>query len=220
MAIAEIHITLKPGLFDAQGATVTRALHQLGYDGVRGVSIGKYMVVEADDSIPLAQLQAQLERMCRQLLANPVIENYEITVAAAPIAPGTGVGAPTSVAAVPTAGATEIVAPPSALSPSEQLAAGAISTSAAATPEPFAMTYTTYTALPVQERLAMQEVAWRKHGALILQALDERRAAWILIQGGNIVDSGPTLDDYPTEAHIDALGTRSDLVPWVFTRPT
>ena len=83
MPLAEVHVTLKPALFDAQGETIKKALHQLGHTDVQSVRIGKFITLEVTGDGPdaAAALQGQLELMCRQLLANPVIENYEISVA-------------------------------------------------------------------------------------------------------------------------------------------
>ena len=80
MAIAEIHIVLKPALFDAQGATVLKALHHLGHAQVRHVRIGKFITLEVDDALVGPALDQQLMLMCEQLLANPVIEDYEVTL--------------------------------------------------------------------------------------------------------------------------------------------
>lgn len=97
MAIAEIHVTLKPALLDAQGATVLKALRHLGHDYVRDVRIGKHIEVEFDEGLGSAALQSQLELMCQQLLANPVIEDYNITIGG--VAPGVSTAA---VASTPT----------------------------------------------------------------------------------------------------------------------
>lgn len=78
--IAEIHVTLKPALLDAQGKTVLRALQQLGHRQVRGVRIGKHISIEMAEGQTPSQLEADIDLMCRQLLANPVIEDYSITV--------------------------------------------------------------------------------------------------------------------------------------------
>ncbi len=94
MAIAEIHVTLKPALLDAQGATVLKALRHLGHDYVRDVRIGKHIEVEFDEGLGSAALQSQLEIMCQQLLANPVIEDYNITIGGVGVA-STGASTPT-----------------------------------------------------------------------------------------------------------------------------
>jgi len=74
---ARIEVSHLPGILDPQGATVERSLPALGYDNVRSVQIGKSirLVVEAASE---AAARSQVEEMCRRLLANPVIERYEI----------------------------------------------------------------------------------------------------------------------------------------------
>ncbi len=76
---ARVYITLKPGLLDAQGKTVKSALETLGFKGVAGVRMGKYVEIELNGARP-ASAKKEVERMCRTLLANPVIETYRIEV--------------------------------------------------------------------------------------------------------------------------------------------
>ena len=75
MLEAEIHVTLKKSVLDPQGETVKSALQSLGFGGVQDCRIGKFMVVRLSGADP-AQARAQVEEMCRKLLANPVIEEY------------------------------------------------------------------------------------------------------------------------------------------------
>ncbi len=77
MPRARIIVTLKPGLLDAQGRVLQEALHQLGFEQVQGVRVGKYLEVELQ---PDGDPEEQIEAMCRQLLANPVIEQYRYEV--------------------------------------------------------------------------------------------------------------------------------------------
>jgi len=74
---ARVEITHLPGSADPQGATVERSLPALGYDNVSHVRVGKSirLVIDAPDD---AAARAQVDEMCRRLLANPVIEAYEI----------------------------------------------------------------------------------------------------------------------------------------------
>ncbi|MGQ0802938.1 MAG: phosphoribosylformylglycinamidine synthase subunit PurS [Actinomycetota bacterium] len=76
---ARVEITHLPGILDPQGATIERALPALGYDNVSEVRVGKSirLVLEADDE---SAAREQVEEMCRRLLANPVIEAYEIAL--------------------------------------------------------------------------------------------------------------------------------------------
>jgi phosphoribosylformylglycinamidine synthase PurS subunit len=79
---ARVEVTHLPGIADPQGATVERALPALGYGNVSEVRIGKSirLVVEAADA---DAARVQVEEMCDRLLANPVIEAYEVEVAEA-----------------------------------------------------------------------------------------------------------------------------------------
>ena len=79
MARARVIITLKKTIMDAQGQTVEKALHNLGYRGVSNLRIGKYVEMEVDGA-PRARLSAQLDEMCRNLLANPIIEDFRVEI--------------------------------------------------------------------------------------------------------------------------------------------
>ena len=74
-----VDVTHLPGVLDPQGATVERALPALGYDNVSEIQIAKSirLVVDAPDE---TAARAQVVEMCDRLLANPVIEAYEISL--------------------------------------------------------------------------------------------------------------------------------------------
>lgn len=72
---ALIRITLKNGVLDPQGKAIANALTGLGFAGVADVRQGKYIEVALDETDE-AKARAQVERMCKDLLANTVIENY------------------------------------------------------------------------------------------------------------------------------------------------
>jgi phosphoribosylformylglycinamidine synthase subunit PurS len=76
---ATVLVRPKPGILDPQGEAVQSSLRQLGF-AVEDARIGKVVDLElgGDD---LEEARAELERMCEQLLANPLIESYEITMA-------------------------------------------------------------------------------------------------------------------------------------------
>jgi phosphoribosylformylglycinamidine synthase PurS subunit len=76
---ATVLVRPKPGILDPQGEAVESSLRQLGF-AVEGARIGRVVDLELEEGDP-AQARADLERMCEQLLANPLIESYEITVA-------------------------------------------------------------------------------------------------------------------------------------------
>ncbi|MFN3422068.1 MAG: phosphoribosylformylglycinamidine synthase subunit PurS [Armatimonadota bacterium] len=71
-------VRLKSSLDDAQGRVVERALKNLGYDKVQKVRIGKLIEVWLDDELGENDAKHQVEEMCRQLLANPVVEEFEV----------------------------------------------------------------------------------------------------------------------------------------------
>jgi phosphoribosylformylglycinamidine synthase subunit PurS len=73
---ATVLVRPKPGILDPQGEAVESSLRQLGF-AVAGARVGR--VVDLELSVPdAAEARAQLERMCSELLANPLIESYEI----------------------------------------------------------------------------------------------------------------------------------------------
>ncbi len=75
MAKARVIITLKKTIMDAQGQTVEKALHNLGYSGVANLRIGKYVEMEVN-----GEDKARLDEMCRKLLANPIIEDFRVEI--------------------------------------------------------------------------------------------------------------------------------------------
>lgn len=75
---ARVHVMLKNGVLDPQGEAVRHALGSLGFDGVEGVRQGK--VIELD--LAEGTTEATVTEMCEKLLANTVIENYDIDIVA------------------------------------------------------------------------------------------------------------------------------------------
>jgi phosphoribosylformylglycinamidine synthase len=76
---AHVEVTHLPGIADPAGATVERALPALGYTNVSQVHIGKTITLVLDAADADAA-KAQVREMCERLLANPVIEAYEVSV--------------------------------------------------------------------------------------------------------------------------------------------
>jgi phosphoribosylformylglycinamidine synthase PurS subunit len=76
---ARVEVSHRPGIADPAGATVERALPALGYSNVTQVHIAKVitLVVEAENA---DTARTEVEEMCERLLANPVIESYEVSV--------------------------------------------------------------------------------------------------------------------------------------------
>ena len=80
---AEIHVTLKRTVNDPQGLAIRGGLHSLGYESVESVRAGKFIEVwlEAESS---EEAQRLADEMSDQLLANPVIEDYEVAIGEGP----------------------------------------------------------------------------------------------------------------------------------------
>jgi phosphoribosylformylglycinamidine synthase PurS subunit len=76
---AKVHVTLKPGVLDPQGKAVQHSLAALGFGGVEQVRQGKYIEIDLAEK-DRARARETLDAMCRQLLANLVIENYAIDI--------------------------------------------------------------------------------------------------------------------------------------------
>jgi phosphoribosylformylglycinamidine synthase subunit PurS len=79
---ARIRVTLKKGVLDPQGKAIAHALAALGFTGVEDVRQGKYIEVTLTET-DRERAKAEAERMCRELLANPVMENFEFELEAA-----------------------------------------------------------------------------------------------------------------------------------------
>jgi phosphoribosylformylglycinamidine synthase PurS subunit len=75
-----VYVTLKPSVMDPQGATVQRALNQMGYKAVTGVRMGKFTELEFEPGLAEAEVKKQANEICDKLLANPNIESYRFTV--------------------------------------------------------------------------------------------------------------------------------------------
>lgn len=80
-----IFVTLKNGVLDPQGKAIEKALGGLGFSGINDVRAGKLIELDVDDTVD----DAQINEMCRKLLANTVIENYRVE-RASPEKVGTG----------------------------------------------------------------------------------------------------------------------------------
>ncbi|HWH10575.1 MAG TPA: phosphoribosylformylglycinamidine synthase subunit PurS [Solirubrobacteraceae bacterium] len=70
---ARVLVRPKAGILDPQGQAVERALPALGFEGVRNVHVGRLIELEVDDP-------SRLGEMCERLLANPLIEDYEVVL--------------------------------------------------------------------------------------------------------------------------------------------
>ncbi len=73
---AYVYVTLKRTVLDPQGQTIQTALKKMQYRGVEDVRQGKYFVLTLDDSLDAATAHAEVERIAREVLTNPVIEEF------------------------------------------------------------------------------------------------------------------------------------------------
>ena len=73
---AKIFVTLKPSVLDPQGKTIHHAVETIGYRGIQDVRQGKYFVITIDGSFSPEEARTEIERMARDVLANPIIEDY------------------------------------------------------------------------------------------------------------------------------------------------
>ena len=73
----QVLVRLKPGVLDVQGKAVERGLGTLGLENISNVRIGKLIELEVNSG-EASQAKIEVETLCQKLLANPIIENYEI----------------------------------------------------------------------------------------------------------------------------------------------
>ncbi|RSL31740.1 phosphoribosylformylglycinamidine synthase subunit PurS [Salibacterium salarium] len=77
MIKVHVYVTLKAGVLDPQGSTITNSLHTMNYDEVQSVRTGKFIELEVENT---KNLEQRVEEMCEKLLSNPVIEDYTYTI--------------------------------------------------------------------------------------------------------------------------------------------
>ena len=78
---AKVHVTLKNGVLDPQGQAIESALAHLGFAGVAGARVGKYIELDIAET-NADKARSAVEQMCEKLLANTVVEKYSIEIAA------------------------------------------------------------------------------------------------------------------------------------------
>ncbi len=77
---AKVYVTLKAGVLDPQGKAIHHSVELLGFDGIKDVRQGKYFEVALADALTESQAREVAERMAREVLANPVIEDYRVEI--------------------------------------------------------------------------------------------------------------------------------------------
>ncbi|HKN72560.1 MAG TPA: phosphoribosylformylglycinamidine synthase subunit PurS [Terriglobales bacterium] len=77
---AYVYVSLKKSVLDPQGKTIHGALAKIGYRGLRDVRQGKYFEITLNGGISKDEAQAEVERMAREVLTNPVIEEFRFSL--------------------------------------------------------------------------------------------------------------------------------------------
>jgi phosphoribosylformylglycinamidine synthase len=77
---AEVFVTLKRGVLDPQGKDSHHAIETVGYTGIADVRQGKYFEIEVGDGLSPEAARAELDRIAREILSNPVIEDYRVEI--------------------------------------------------------------------------------------------------------------------------------------------
>lgn len=79
---AHVYVTLKRTVLDAQGKTVADALRRMNYKGVADVRQGKYFLLTLEEGLEPKAAEMEIERIARDVLANPVIEEFTFRIEA------------------------------------------------------------------------------------------------------------------------------------------
>lgn len=77
---AYVYVSLKKSVLDPQGKTIQGALNKMGYKGLESVRQGKYFEINLDGGLTRADAEAEIERIAREVLTNPVIEEYRFSL--------------------------------------------------------------------------------------------------------------------------------------------
>ena len=77
---AHVYVTLKSSVLDPQGQTIHNALRKIGFAEVTAVRQGKYFALSLADSLTAEQARAEVERIAREVLTNPVIEEFSYKI--------------------------------------------------------------------------------------------------------------------------------------------
>ncbi|MCA1614529.1 MAG: phosphoribosylformylglycinamidine synthase subunit PurS, partial [Acidobacteria bacterium] len=75
---AKVYVTLKPGVLDPQGKAIQHSVGLMGFGGIEDVRQGKYFEIELDESLDSSRARETAERMAREVLSNPVIEDFRV----------------------------------------------------------------------------------------------------------------------------------------------
>jgi phosphoribosylformylglycinamidine synthase len=79
---AKVYVSLKPGILDPQGKAIQHSVELLGFDGIADVRQGKYFEIALADSANPEEARESVGRMAREVLSNPIIEDYRVEIEA------------------------------------------------------------------------------------------------------------------------------------------
>jgi len=79
---AKVYVNLKAGVLDPQGKAIQHSVELLGFSGIADVRQGKYFEIALDDSLDTQRARESVEKMAREVLSNPIIEEYRVEIEA------------------------------------------------------------------------------------------------------------------------------------------
>ena len=79
---AKVFVSLKPGVLDPQGKAIQHSVELLGFSGISDVRQGKYFEISLDSALDDSQARESVDRMAREVLSNPIIEEYRVEIEA------------------------------------------------------------------------------------------------------------------------------------------
>lgn len=77
---AKVYVTLKPGVLDPQGKAIHHSVELLGFEQITDIRQGKYFEIALDKDLPEPEARAAAEKIAKDVLANPVIEDYRVEI--------------------------------------------------------------------------------------------------------------------------------------------
>ena len=77
---AKVYVTLKPSVLDVQGKAIHHSVELLGFSAIRDIRQGKYFEIELNNDLSDTEVRAATEKIARDVLANPVIEDYRVEI--------------------------------------------------------------------------------------------------------------------------------------------
>jgi phosphoribosylformylglycinamidine synthase PurS subunit len=75
---AQVYVTLKTGVLDPQGKAIKRSVELLGFGQIDDIRQGKFFEIALDDDVSIPDAQDRVDRLAREVLSNPVIEDYRV----------------------------------------------------------------------------------------------------------------------------------------------